>query len=81
MQEQITSPVLWVDTIENMSLSGINAWLELGPKAVVGKMAPSILEALQKKNESAGAAAPPAPEIAAVTTLAQARELVVAGQK
>ena len=81
MQEQITSPVLWVDTIENMSLSGINSWLELGPKAVVGKMAPSILEALQKKNESAGAAAPPAPEIAAVTTLAQARELVVAGQK
>ena len=72
MQEQITSPVLWVDTIENMSLSGINSWLELGPKAVVGKMAPSILEALQKKNESAGAAAPPAPEIAAVTTLAQA---------
>ena len=77
MQEQITSPVLWIDTIEQMRQDGLNSWLELGPKAVVGKMAPAILEAWHKRNAKSPDQAAPAPQIIAVTNLAQAQEFIV----
>ena len=77
MQEQITSPVLWIDTIEQMRQDGLNSWLELGPKAVVGKMAPAILEAGHKRNAKSPDQAAPAPQIIAVTNLAQAQEFIV----
>lgn len=80
MQEQITSPVLWIDTIENMRRAGINFWLEAGPKAVVGKMAPSILEAMSKNNENASEQDVAAPKILAVTNLAQAEGLIAESQ-
>lgn len=81
MQEQITSPVLWIDTIEQMRQDGLNSWLELGPKAVVGKMAPAILDAWCKKNTPHAGQEPPAPQIAAVTNLTQAQELIANNQK
>ena len=76
MQEQVTSPVLWIDTIENMRLAGLNRWLELGPKAVVGKMVPAILEGLRKKQVEVQDEDTPAPEISAVSNLAQAQALI-----
>lgn len=81
MLEQITSPVLWIDTIENMRLAGINRWLELGPKAVVGKMVPSILEGLRKKQAQGQVEDEPAPEISVVSNLAQAQALVTDAPK
>ena len=80
MQEQITSPVLWIDTIEQMWRAGLNSWLELGPKAVVGKMVPVILEAARKNGAPGQFEEIPAPQIAAVTNLAQAQEFIVAQQ-
>lgn len=78
MQEQITSPVLWIDTIEEMRQAGLNSWLELGPKAVVGKMAPTILEAWHKRTAPDPSAEACSPQIAAVTNLTQAQEFVSA---
>lgn len=78
MREQITSPVLWINTIENMKRSGLNSWLEAGPKTVVSKMAPSILTAMAKAAADASLTEEPAPKIMAVTNLAQAQELLLA---
>lgn len=36
--EQMTSPVRWIETIRNQYQDGARFWLELGPKAVLGKM-------------------------------------------
>lgn len=36
--EQMTSPVRWIETIRNQYKDGARFWLELGPKAVLGKM-------------------------------------------
>lgn len=44
MPKQMTSPVQWIDTINNMWDAGVRAWLELGPKQVVSKMAAPCLE-------------------------------------
>ncbi len=81
MQEQITSPVLWIDTIERMRQAGLNSWLELGPRAVVGKMAPAILEAWHKKTAPDQSVEAPAPQIVAVTNLSQAQEFIASPQK
>ena len=35
---QMTSSVLWIDTVRNQYADGARRWLELGPKAVLGKM-------------------------------------------
>ena len=36
--QQMTSSVLWIDTVRNQYADGARRWLELGPKAVMGKM-------------------------------------------
>lgn len=36
--EQMTSPVRWIETVRNLYKDGARFWLELGPKAVLGKM-------------------------------------------
>lgn len=35
---QMISPVYWVDTVRNLYLAGIRWWLEISPRAVLGKM-------------------------------------------
>ncbi|MDR1777894.1 MAG: ACP S-malonyltransferase [Desulfovibrio sp.] len=35
---QMTSPVLWTETIRSQFADGVRRWLELGPKALLGKM-------------------------------------------
>ncbi len=35
---QMTSSVRWIDTVRNQYADGARRWLELGPKAVLGKM-------------------------------------------
>lgn len=42
-KQQMISSVLWVDTVQNQYQAGIKTWVELGPKAVLGKMVNSIL--------------------------------------
>lgn len=44
MQKQMTSSVLWIDTIKNQWTDGARRWVELGPKAVLSKMVKPILE-------------------------------------
>ena len=46
MQKQMTSSVLWIDTIKNQWTDGVRRWVELGPKAVLSKMVKPILEAI-----------------------------------
>ncbi|GFH63038.1 MAG: malonyl CoA-acyl carrier protein transacylase [Candidatus Desulfovibrio kirbyi] len=42
---QMTSPVLWIDTLRNQYADGVRSWLEIGPKALLGKMiAPCLVE-------------------------------------
>lgn len=45
MPRQMTSSVLWIDTITNQYHSGIRQWLEIGPKGVLTKMVKPILAA------------------------------------
>jgi len=40
---QMTSSVLWMDVMRNQFADGARRWLELGPKAVLGKMAAPCL--------------------------------------
>ena len=47
MPKQMTSPVLWIDTVRNMYDDGVTSWLELGPKAVVSKMVPACLQGME----------------------------------
>lgn len=35
---QMTSPVRWIETVRNQYADGARHWLEIGPKAVLGKM-------------------------------------------
>ena len=43
---QMTSPVRWTETVRNQYADGARHWLELGPKAVLGKMvAPCLADA------------------------------------
>lgn len=53
MPKQMTSPVLWIDTVRNMYNDGVKSWLELGPKAVVSKMVPACLDGLEGTAEGA----------------------------
>lgn len=43
LEKQMVSPVLWIDVIRNMHDSGVNKFVEIAPKAVLGKMASQIL--------------------------------------
>lgn len=43
LEKQMISPVLWVDVIKNMHNSGVNKFVEIAPKAVLGKMASQIM--------------------------------------
>jgi len=40
--KQVTSPVLWTDSIKNMSLDGINTFVEVGPKKVLSGLIKTI---------------------------------------
>lgn len=41
---QMTSPVYWIDTIIQQWKDGVRSWFEVGPKSVLSRMIPSILE-------------------------------------
>lgn len=45
MPRQMTSSVMWIDTITNQYNEGIRQWIEIGPKGVLGKMVKPILSA------------------------------------
>ncbi|MBO4683886.1 MAG: malonyl CoA-ACP transacylase, partial [Desulfovibrio sp.] len=38
MLVQMVSPVRWIEIMEHMHADGMRAYLEVGPKAVLGKM-------------------------------------------
>ena len=46
MLRQMTSSVLWIDTIANQWRDGLRAWLEMGPKPVLTKMVRPCLDAV-----------------------------------
>lgn len=43
---QMTSSVRWVDTMRRQHVDGVTAWLEIGPKTVLGKMVAPCLAGL-----------------------------------
>lgn len=51
MLVQMTSPVRWIDTIRNQYKDGARNWLELGSKAVLGKMVTPCLAGLAAPEE------------------------------
>lgn len=46
--EQMTSSVRWIETIQNQYDDGVRRWVELGPKAVLGKMVGQCLTGLDE---------------------------------
>ena len=44
MLNQMTSPVRWDALMRSQAEAGIRSWLEVGPKAVLGKMVSRCLE-------------------------------------
>lgn len=62
---QMTSSVRWIDTIANQYAAGIRAFVECGPKGVLGKMVKPILDA---------APAAPAPESYSVVSVGSAEQ-------
>ncbi|MDR3320117.1 MAG: ACP S-malonyltransferase [Desulfovibrio sp.] len=48
---QMASPVRWIETIRNQYADGARSWLELGPKALLGKMVEPCLGALATSDE------------------------------
>lgn len=52
MPKQMTAPVLWIDTMQNMWDDGLRAWLELGPKSVLAKMVQPCLADRLAQNQS-----------------------------
>ncbi len=46
VERQMTSSVLWVQTMANLRAAGCRSFLELGPKGVLGKLAKANLEGL-----------------------------------
>lgn len=46
---QMTSPVLWSDSIQRQYHDGHRNWLELGPKGILGKMIPDCLDSIDTK--------------------------------
>lgn len=52
MLDQMISPVRWVTLIRNIYLAGGRAWLEIGPKNVLGKMVdPDLAEITDEKQD------------------------------
>lgn len=45
VRRQMTSSVLWIDTVQNQWKSGVRCWLEMGPKGVLTRMVRPILSA------------------------------------
>ena len=45
---QMTSSVLWIKTVRNQYADGVRRWVEVGPKAVLGKMVPACLNHLDE---------------------------------
>ena len=43
---QMVSPVRWIETVRNQYADGARFWLELGPKAVLGKMVAPCLSGI-----------------------------------
>ena len=46
--KQMTSSVLWIETVRNQYADGVRRWVEVGPKAVLGKMVPACLNHLDE---------------------------------
>ncbi len=44
MQRQMTSPVYFIQQIQNMKKSHVNQFIEMGPKGVLSRMLPQILD-------------------------------------
>ena len=44
MLNQMTSPVRWDELMRSQAEAGIRSWIEVGPKAVLGKMVSRCLE-------------------------------------
>ena len=44
--QQMVSPVRWIETVRNQYADGARFWLELGPKAVLGKMVAPCLSGI-----------------------------------
>ena len=44
MKKQMTSSVLWTQTIENQYADGMRAFIELGPKGALSRMISQILK-------------------------------------
>ena len=42
----MVSPVRWIETVRNQYANGARFWLELGPKAVPGKMVAPCLNGI-----------------------------------
>ena len=49
---QMITPVFWVDIIRNLYLAGVRWWLEISPKAVLGKMVGPSLAGLAAQSEN-----------------------------
>ena len=48
---QMTSSVLWIDTIANQWRDGVRTWLEVGPKGTLSRMVKPILDAIPTEGE------------------------------
>ncbi|MFW5730872.1 MAG: ACP S-malonyltransferase [Desulfonatronovibrionaceae bacterium] len=64
MQRQMTSPVYFMQIIAGMSQQGADAFLELGPKGILSRMIPAILDSEDPK-----------PEIISISSLENISEL------
>lgn len=64
---QMTSSVLWIDTIANQWRDGVRSWLEVGPKGTLSRMVKPILDGVPVEEEVS---------IAAVGSLEAARALL-----
>lgn len=49
---QMTSPVLWIDTIAAQWADGVRTWLEVGPRGVLSRMVKPILDPLGGTEEA-----------------------------
>lgn len=48
---QMVTPVFWVDLLRNLYLAGVRWWLEISPKAVLGKMVGPSLAAIAAQSD------------------------------